>query len=98
MATFFYDTDEKLREIFKDHCSLSAEQYTEIEDRFMYLICDIQEDEQQEVIEDTVSEMHVIFDFLYNTKSLTIGEYNGLCNMADEIQEESEKLAEGAEG
>ena len=95
MRAFYIDTNERLREIFRDHCNLSGEQFEEINGRFIYLVCDIQEEEPQEVIEDKVSELHVIFEFLYNTKELTIGEYNDLCNLANEIQNAGEKLAMG---
>ena len=98
MKNYYIDTDQKLREIFAEHCNLSGEQYEEIRSRFIYLMCDIQEGEQMENIEDAVSDLGVIFEFLYNTKELTIGEYNELCNLANGMQDDAEKLAteEGA--
>lgn len=93
MKNYYIDTDTKLVDIFREHCNLSGEQYQEIQSMFINLMCDIQEGEQMENIEDRVGDMGVIFEFLYNTKELTIYEYNELCNLASEMRNDAERLA-----
>lgn len=97
---YWYDTDGKMKEIFSEHCNLSPEQYEEISRRLIDLVCSIQmlEEKAEDVnLADTLEEiddMGVIFDFLYNTKVLTIYEYNEMCNMVMQMEEAARKAAE----
>ena len=88
---FYYPVCAKLREIFAEHCNLSMDQYEEISRMFLELVSDIQERLDSEWIEGRITEMGAIFEFLYNTKELSIGEYNDLCNMARKIQSRAEE-------
>ena len=92
MKNYYIDTDQKLIEIFTKHCGLTGEQYMKIRSRFINLLCDIQDDEQMEDIDEAVGEMGVIFDFLYNTKSLTLCEYNELCNLVNGMRDDAERM------
>lgn len=94
---FYMDTTGKLREIFAEHCNLSGEQYEEINGRLIYLVADIQmlEEKSEEVkladAEEEANELGVIFEFLMNTKELTLKEYNDLCNLVGELAEAAQK-------
>ena len=96
---YYMDTSKKLREIFAEHCNLNAEQYEEISGRLIYLVADIQmlEEKSEDVTlaeaEIEANELGVIFEFLLNTKELTLKEYNDLCNMASELAEAAGKAA-----
>lgn len=92
MAAFYYDTTSKLVEIFTEHCNLSGEQYEVISGEFIYLVCDIQDDEPQEEIEKRIAKMRIIFDFLLETKELWLEEHGKLNELLDEIQDSAEKL------
>ena len=89
--TFYCDTCGKLREIFAEHCNLSGEQYEEISGRLTDLVGDIQmlEEKSDELTLDDVmnaaEDLGVIFEFLLNTKEVTLQEYNDLCNMVGEM-------------
>ena len=86
MAAFYYNTDTKLREIFKEHCNLSGEQYDWIRGEFAYLVTDIQEEETGRDIDERVWKMETVFDFLLETKELTLAEYAALEELANEIR------------
>lgn len=94
---FYMDTTGKLREIFAEHCNLSGEQYEEISGRLIFLVADIQmlEEKSEEVkLADAAKEadeLGVIFEFLLNTKELTLEEYNALCNMVGELADAAQK-------
>lgn len=95
MLVYYYDTNEKMREIFTKHCNLSMEQYEEISGRLIDLVAEIQEFDGEgsyPEAERKANELGVIFDFLLNTKEVTLQEYNDLCNMVGEIANEAEKL------
>lgn len=95
--SYYYDTCGKMREIFSEHCDLSLEQYEEISGQFIFLISDIQDMETQEEIEKRMGYLRAVFEFLYNTKELTLKEHAELEEMLDEIWEGSRKqLAEEA--
>ena len=87
MSGFFYDTRGLLRKIFLDHDNLSLEQYEEISGKFMELVKDIREDEAQVQIEKRTSYLRAVFEFLFNTKELTLREYTDLGEMLDQIWE-----------
>ena len=95
--TFYCDTCGKMREIFAEHCNLSGEQFEEISGRLIYLVADIQmlEEKNEEVTladaEREADDLGVIFEFLLNTKELTLKEYNDLCNMVGELAEAAQK-------
>lgn len=97
---YFMDTTGKLREIFAEHCNLSGEQYEEISGRLIYLVADIQMlEEKRELVtlaeaEKEAEELGVIFEFLLNTKGLTLKEYNDLCNMVGEMADAARKATE----
>lgn len=86
MAVFYYDTDKKLVEIFTEHCNLSGEQYEWIRGEFIYLVADIQEDEPETAIDERIEKMNIVFEFLLETKELTLEEYNDLCNLASDVR------------
>ena len=100
MATFYYDTDKKLVEIFTEHCNLSGEQFEEISKRLIFLVSDIQvlEEKDEELtleqVEAEAEELGIIFEFLLNTKELFLEEYNDLCNMVDELADAARKAVE----
>ena len=88
MVAYYYDTCGKLREIFAEHCNLSMEQYEEISGRLIDLVSEIQELDGEGTFDDAerkADELNVIFEFLLNTKEITLEEYNELCNMVGKI-------------
>ena len=91
MKRFYIDTDEKLKEIFTEHCNLSGEQYGEIRAELIYLVADYQEEEPKEEIEKRVNYLKAVSDFLYNTSELTLKEHNALIDLLGEIQTEGDK-------
>lgn len=94
---YYMDTTGKLREIFAEHCNLSCEQFEEISGRLIYLVADIQmlEEKSEELTladaEKAAEDLGVIFEFLLNTKELTMEEYNALCNMTGELADAAQK-------
>ena len=95
MVNYYYDTCGKMREIFTEHCNLSMEQYEEISGRLTDLVAEIEEFDGEGTYpeaERKAHELSVIFEFLLNTKEVTLAEYNDLCNMVGEISTEAEKL------
>lgn len=100
MAAFYYDTSEKLREIFAEHCNLSGEQFEEISKRLIFLVCDIQvleekdEDLTLEQVEAEAEQLGIIFEFLLNTKELFLEEHNDLCNMVGALADAARKAVE----
>lgn len=93
MAAFYYDTTSKLVEIFTEHCNLSGEQYEVISGEFIYLVCDIQDDEPQEEIEKRIAKMRIIFDFLLDSKELWLEEHGKLNELLDDIWDSAKKQA-----
>ena len=96
MVSYYYDTCGKLREIFAEHCNLSMEQFEEISGRLIDLVAEIEEFDGEGTYpeaERKANELGVIFEFLLNTKEVTLAEYNDLCNMVGEIADAAEKLA-----
>lgn len=87
MKNFYYNTNEKLRKIFSDHCNLNMEQYEVICGEFLYLEADIQEEEASAEILKRAEKMGIIFDFLYETKELTLKEHEGLKDMVSDMLE-----------
>ena len=75
MEKFYYPTAGKLREIFAEHCNLSMEQYEEISEQLIDLVADYQENKPEAEIEKRENVLKTIFDFLFNTKELTLKEY-----------------------
>ena len=95
MAAYYYNTSAKMRDIFAEHCNLSIEQYEEISGRLINLVAEVQEFGGEGTFAEAkrmADELNVIFEFLLNTKEITLQEYNDLCNMAGEIIEAAEKL------
>jgi hypothetical protein len=95
MVVYYYDTCGKMRDIFTKHCNLSMEQYEEISGRLIDLVAEIPEFDGEGTYaeaERKANELGVIFEFLMNTKEITLEEYNDLCNMVGEIAGEAEKL------
>ena len=95
MVAYYYDTDKKLKDIFCEHCNLSGEQFDEIRGRLIDLVAEIQELDGEGTYpeaERKANELGVIFEFLLNTKEVTLEEYNDLCNMVGEIANKAEKL------
>lgn len=97
MIRYYYDTCGKLREIFAEHCNLSVEQYEEISGQLIDLVAEIQEFDGEGTgpeAERKANDLGVIFEFLLNTKEITIEEYDNLCNMANEIADAARLLWE----
>ena len=96
---FYFDVTEKMKEVFTEHCNLSAEQYVEIRGRMIYLVADVQmlEEKSEEVkIEDAeteADELRVIFEVLRDTTELTTQEYIDLCKMVNELEKAARKAA-----
>ena len=98
MVAYYFDTCGKMREIFTEHCNLSMEQYEEISGRLIDLVSEIQEFDGEGTYpeaERKANELGVIFEFLLNTKEITLEEYNEMCNMVGEIMLAAEKLKGG---
>ena len=87
MKNFYYNTNEKLRGIFSDHCNLNMEQYEVICGEFLYLEADIQEEEASAEILKRAEKMEIIFDFLYETKELTLKEHAAMKDMVSDMLE-----------
>jgi hypothetical protein len=85
MAAFYYDTNSKLLEIFSEHCNLSMEQYEWISGEFIFLVADIQEEEDGREIDKRVAKMKTVFDFLLETKELTQEEHDALRDLAIKV-------------
>ena len=88
MKNYYRDTCTELRGIFSEHCNLSMEQYEEISGRLIDLVSEIQELDGEGTFDDAerkADELNVIFEFLLNTKEITLEEYNELCNMVGKI-------------
>lgn len=90
---FHYNTCGKLLEIFSEHCNLSMEQYEEISGQFLYLVTDIQEGEPQEEIEKRMAYMRAVFEFLYNTKELTLKEQYELNQLLEDVWDTARQAA-----
>ena len=92
---FYRDVDAKLREIFSEHCNLSAEQFNEIKKRMIYMVATIQDNYPFEDVEVYAEELGTIFDFLTRTGELTLVEYNELCNFVNGMRDEAKERAGG---
>ena len=88
MKAFYYNTNKKLREIFKEHCNLSVEQFEELDQEFIYLVTDYQEEEPKEVIKKRTDYLPPVIDILFNTKELNLEEHTALINLLEEIGKE----------
>lgn len=102
MRNYYVNTCEKLRDIFTAHCNLSMEQYEEISGRLIDLVAEIQETDDGGCgsfaeAERKANELGVIFEFLLNTKEVTLMEYNDLCNLVGGIANDAQAMRE-AEG
>ena len=91
MKEFYIDTTKKLKEIFKDHCNLSTEQFEELREELVFLVTDYQEEEPKEEVEKRINYLTVVIDFLYNTGAITLCENYDLHGLVDEIKTEGEK-------
>ena len=92
---FYRDVDAKLKEIFSEHCNLSAEQFNEIKKRMIYMMATIQDNYPFEDVEEYAEELNTIFAFLTNTRELTLVEYNELCNFVNGMADEAKERAGG---
>ena len=94
MKNYFYvDTDQKLKEIFHDYCNLSPEQYEELRAEMIYLVSDYQEGEPQAEIEKRIAYLKSAFEFLYNTKELSVKQHYELGELIEKIRTEAERGA-----
>ena len=95
---YYVDHEKKMTEIFtRQECRLTPEQYVEIRARFVYLIGDIQEDEDIKEIREEVNNLGVILEFLYETKCLFLEQYYSLREIVNRIHDDAEKLYAGEE-
>lgn len=92
---FYRDVDAKLREIFSEHCNLSAEQFNEIKKRMIYMVATIQDNYPFGDVEEYAEELNTIFAFMVNTRELTLVEYNELCNFVNGMADEAKERAGG---
>ena len=92
MATYYYDTEKKLVEIFTEHCNLSGEQYEWISAEFIYLVADIQEEEKGREIDKRVEKMKTVFDFLLETNELALAEHAALHQLAEEVRDADPRI------
>ena len=92
MARFSYYTANKLREIFKDHCNLTVEQYAVISDRLEELVGFYQDERPEEETEKKEDELLVIFCFLTDSKELTREEFIDLLTMLEEMKEQAKRI------
>ena len=92
MATYYYDTDKKLVEIFTEHCNLSGEQYEWIRGEFIFLVADIQDEEAGREIDERIRKMKAVFDFLLETKELGLAEHAALHELANEVRDADTRI------
>ena len=102
MRNYYVDTCGKLRDIFTEHCNLSMEQFEEISGRLIDLLAEIQETDEEgcgsfDEVERKAGELNVIFEFLLNTKEITLKEYNDMCNLVNSMENDARTMQE-AEG
>ena len=102
MRNYYVDTCGKLRDIFTEHCNLNMEQYEEISGRLIDLLAEIQETDEEGCgsfaeVERKAGELNVIFEFLLNTKEITLMEYNDMCNLVNSMENDARTMQE-AEG
>ena len=90
---YHYNTSGKLREIFSEHCNLSLEQYEEVSSQFSYLVTDISTGEPQADIEKRMDYMRAVFEFLYNTKELTLKEHYELNQLLEDVWDTALSMA-----
>ena len=97
MVGYYVNTCAKLREIFTPHCNLSCEQYEEISGLLIDLVAEIQEFDGEGTwpeAERKANDLGVIFEFLLNTKEVTLEEYNSLCNLVSGIADDAQRISE----
>ena len=92
MATYYYDTEKKLVEIFTEHSNLSGEQYEWISAEFIYLVADIQEEEEGREIDKRIEKMKTVFNFLLETKELTLAEHSALNELANDVRDADPRI------
>lgn len=84
--------ESNVMEIFKEHCNLSVEQYEWIRREFIYLVADIQEEETGREIDKRVEKMETVFDFLLETKCLTLNEHYALQKRAHDVRDADPRI------
>ena len=102
MRNYYVDTCGKLRDIFTEHCNLNMEQYEEISGRLIDLLAEIQEIDEEGCgsfaeVERKAGELNVIFEFLLNTKEITLKEYNDMCNLVNSMENDARTMQEAEE-
>ena len=93
MKKFSYGPTKKLLEIFMEHCRLTIDQYEVISGEFIDLETEYQDWAPQADIERHQEKMRVIFDFLLDTKAITLKEHLELNNMVDDMEDQAKRLA-----
>ena len=81
MRQYYANVENKLKEIFSEHCDLGALQYDELFGMFLYLEADIQEEEPIKEIEQ-------------RQEAITMKEYGALIEFAGEMLGAAYKLEE----
>ena len=92
MERFSYYTANKLREIFSEHCNLTVEQYAALTERLEELVDMYQENRPEKEMEKFADNLGVIFDFMLDTKELTLKEHMDLHEMLNEMAEQAGKI------
>ena len=93
LENYYVGSWDRLREIFTDHCAMTGEEYEEISGRFINLECEYADEGMTEDAERLDAELRVIFEFLYNTKRVTVKEYTELCNLVTEMESKAIEMA-----
>lgn len=92
MRQYYANVENKLKEIFSEHCDLGDLQYDELFGMFLYLEADIQEEEPIKEIEQRQMRILAVVDFLEKTEAITMKEYGALIEFAGEMLEAAYKL------
>lgn len=90
------EIEGKIKKALAGNRKLDKIQRGEIRIRIEEMTKEVEEGDQ-EGAEDSAEELHVILEFLYLTKELTLEEYNGLCNIVNGIADEGRKGMEEAD-
>ena len=93
MKKFSYQPTKKLLEIFTEHCRLTIDQYEVLGEEFMNLETEYQDSVPQADIEKHQEKMRIIFDFLLETKVITLKEHLALNNMVDDMEDQATQMA-----
>lgn len=84
------EIEGKIKKALAGNRKLDKIQRGEIRMRIEEMTKEVEEGDR-EGAEDSAQELHVILEFLYLTKELTLEEYNGMCSLVNGIADEGRK-------